>query len=80
MENKENCASKIYMHREGQQEREREREKEKQRYELERTRGQARRQKGDKDGSRCGVLKTCNCSHYTERSLPHIYIYIYIYI
>ena len=73
MENKETCASKIYMHREGQQERGRKRSK-----------GTSWREQGGKHGDRKGTRTEAGVGclkHAIVRIIPkgpcHIYIYIY---
>ena len=74
MENKETCASKIYMHREGQQERGRKRSK-----------GTSWREQGGKHGDRKGTRTEAGVGclkHAIVRIIPkgpcHIYIYIYL--
>ena len=72
MENKETCASKIYMHREGQQERGRKRSK-----------GTSWREQGGKHGDRKGTRTEAGVGclkHAIVRIIPkgpcHIYIYM----
>ena len=74
MENKETCASKIYMHREGQQERGRKRSK-----------GTSWREQGGKHGDRKGTRTEAGVGclkHAIVRIIPkgpcHIYIYTYM--